>query len=195
MTQTPDTDLLNFLRTRRSAKPAMMSAPGPTDGQLRQILEIAARVPDHKKLAPWRFLVFAGDARGQAGDVFAKACAVEESDAPSEARIAFERQRFERAPVVIAVLSRARTVPAVPEWEQILSAGASAFNMCLAANAMGFATAWITEWVAYSPMVRAAFGLADDERIAGFVYVGTASEVQPDRERPLISEIVSYWRG
>lgn len=191
----PDTDLLNFLRNRRSAKPAMMSEPGPTEEQLRQILEIAARVPDHKKLAPWRFLVFAGEARRQAGDVFAKACAVEESDAPSETRITFERQRFERAPVVVAVVSKVRAVPAVPEWEQILSAGASAFNMCLAANAMGFATAWITEWVAYSPTVRAAFGLEHDERIAGFVYIGTASEVQPDRDRPELSEHVTYWRG
>jgi nitroreductase len=172
----------------------MMSEPGPTADQLREMLEIAARVPDHKKLAPWRFLVFAGDARARAGEVFAKACVAEESDMPSETRIAFERQRFERAPVVVAVVSTARAVPAVPEWEQILSAGASAFNLCLAANAMGFATAWVTEWVAYSPMVRAAFGIAEGERIAGFVYIGT-SEPQPDRDRPVLSEHMTYWQG
>jgi len=191
----PDNKLLEFLRTRRSSKPAMMSAPGPSDEQLQQILEIAARVPDHKKLVPWRFIVFAGEARSRAGEVFAKACAAEESDAPSEARIAFEKERFNRAPVVIAVISAVKPVTAVPEWEQILSAGASAYNLCLAANAMGFATAWITEWVAYSPMVRAALGLADNERVAGFVYVGSASQRQEERERPALSEVVSYWQG
>lgn len=195
MMRTPDAHLLNFLRTRRSAKPAMMTEPGPSDEQLHQILEIAARVPDHKKLAPWRFIVFAGEARRQIGDVFAKACVAEESEAPSEARIAFERERFERAPLVVAVVSRVRAVPAVPEWEQILSAGASAFNMCLAANAMGFATAWVTEWVAYSPTVRAALGLTEGERIAGFIYIGTVSEPQPDRDRPVLSEHVTFWRG
>ncbi|MCV0370784.1 nitroreductase [Filomicrobium sp.] len=195
MTITPDAELLNFLRTRRSAKPAMLMEPGPSDAQLTQILEIAARVPDHKKLAPWRFIVFAGGARGQAGDVFAQACVAEESEPPSETRIIFERQRFERAPVVIAVVSRAQNIPAVPEWEQVLSAGASAYNLCLAANAMGFATAWITEWVAYSPMVREAFGIGADERIAGFVYIGTAQEPQADRDRPLLSEHVTYWRA
>lgn len=195
MTLTPDTGFLEFLRTRRSSKPAMMTGPGPSDEQLQQILQIAARVPDHKKLAPWRFIVFTGEARGRAGEVFAKACAAEERDAPSEARVAFEKQRFERAPVVVAVVSATRPIPAVPEWEQILSAGASSYNLCLAANAMGFATAWITEWVAYSPMVREAFGLADNERIAGFVYIGSASERQEDRDRPVLNDIVSYWRG
>lgn len=195
MTITPDTVLLNFLRTRRSAKPAMLMEPGPSDAQLTQILEIAARVPDHKKLAPWRFIVFTGNARGQAGEVFARACAAEEGEAPTETRIAFERQRFERAPVVVGVVSRAQDMPAVPEWEQVLSAGASAYNLCLAANAMGFATAWITEWVAYSPMVCAAFGVRADERIAGFVYIGTAQERQPDRDRPTLSEHVTYWRA
>lgn len=193
MTITPDTELLNFLRTRRSAKPAMLTEPGPSDAQLTQILEIAARVPDHKKLAPWRFIIFTGDARGQAGDVFAKACVAEESEPPSETRIAFERQRFERAPVVVAVVSRVQDLPSVPTWEQVLSAGASTYNLCLAANALGFATAWITEWVAYSPMVREAFGVGADERIAGFVYIGTAQERQPDRARPLLSDHVIYW--
>lgn len=195
MTLTPDNTVLEFLRTRRSSKPAMMTGPGPSDEQLQQILEIAARVPDHKKLVPWRFIVFAGEARSRAGEVFARACAAEESDAPSEARIAFEKDRFNRAPVVIAVVSAVRPVPAVPEWEQILSAGASAYNLCLAANALGFATSWITEWVAYSPMVREALGLADNERVAGFVYIGSASDRQADRDRPVLSEVVTHWQG
>jgi len=194
MAATPNPELLSFLKTRRSGKPALMTGPGPSEEQLREILTIAARVPDHKKLAPWRFIVFAGEARRQAGEVFAKACALEDASA-SETRIAFEQARFERAPVVVAVVSRVKPVPAAPEWEQILSAGASAYNLSLAANAFGFATAWVTEWVAYSETVKAAFGLSEGERIAGFVYIGTATEVQADRDRPILDEVVSYWRG
>lgn len=188
-------ETLKLLATRRSAKAALLSGPGPSPAELDRILAIAARVPDHKKLAPWRFVVFEGDARARFGDVLAATLAAEDAAAPSEVRLATERQRFLRAPVVVAVVSRVVEAAGAPEWEQVLSAGASAMNLCLAANAMGYGTCWITEWYAYSKGVAKALGLAPNERIAGFVYIGTEAEKQPDRDRPDMAKIVSRWGG
>jgi nitroreductase len=185
--------LIDLLATRRSVKPDKLAAPAPSAAELERILTIAARVPDHKKLAPWRFIVFEGEARRRMGEVFAEACQAEEKEPPSQVRLDLERQRFLRAPLVVGVISRADPKARAPEWEQILSAGASCLNLCLAANALGYGTSWITEWIAYSPSVRRALGLADTERIAGFVYIGTPSEKPDERERPVLGEIVSRW--
>ncbi|MEQ1696431.1 MAG: nitroreductase [Hyphomicrobiaceae bacterium] len=186
---------LDLLRTRRSLKPDKLIAPGPSAEQLETILTVAARVPDHKKLAPWRFIVFEGDARAQMGEVFAQACAAEDKEPPSPIRLDFERRRLMRSPLVVAVISRVVPNPAAPEWEQVLSAGAACFNLCLAANALGFGTCWVTEWVAYSPRVKAALGLGDGERVAGFVYVGTAAEKPEDRDRPKLADVMTRWGG
>lgn len=184
--------LLVALETRRSVKPDRLDAPAPTGAELDRILTIAARVPDHKKLVPWRFIVFEGDARAAAGEIFAAACEAEEKD-PSPVRLETERQRFLRAPLVIAVISRVAKRPGAPEWEQILSAGAAAFNLCLAANASGYGTNWVTEWVAYSPFVKEKLGLAENERVAAFVHIGTAKEMPEERERPSLSDVVTRW--
>ena len=188
-----NTAMLEALRTRRSLKPDKLAAPGPDAAQLATILSIAARVPDHKKLAPWRFIVIEGEARARLGAVFADACIAEDKEPPTPVRLAFERNRLMRAPTVVAVMSRVVESAGAPEWEQVLSAGAACFNMCLAANALGFGTCWITEWVSYSPRVREGMRLAANERIAGFVYMGTASETPADRDRPEMAKIVSRW--
>lgn len=187
--------VLDLLLTRRSVKAAMLAEPGPSPEQLTTILTAAARVPDHKKLEPWRFIVFEGDARARFGEALAKACAAEEREAPSHVRLEIERARLLRAPTVVAVVSRVTPNPGAPEWEQVLSCGAVCMNLCVAANALGFGTCWITEWYSYSPGVRAALRLADNERVAGFVYIGTAKERQPDRERPDLAKITSRWNG
>ena len=186
-------ETIGLLLRRRSAKPAMLADPGPTSEQLTTILTAATRVPDHKKLEPWRFIVFEGDARATFGRVLLKACLAEDKQTPSAARLETERTRFLRAPTVVAVISCVTANPAAPEWEQVLSCGAACFNLCLAANALGFATSWITEWYSYSPAVRAALRLATNERMAGFVYIGTAKETQSDRDRPQLARIVSRW--
>lgn len=186
--------VIELLQRRRSAKAALLAAPGPGPAELERILTIAARVPDHKRLVPWRFVVFEGDARARFGEVLAGVVAAEEKDA-SAMRLETERGRFLRAPVVVAVISRVVPLTGAPEWEQILSCGAAAMNLCLAANAMGYGTCWITEWYAYNAAVGRALGLAANERVAGFVYIGTEKERQPDRERPLMSTIVSRWQG
>jgi nitroreductase len=188
-------DTVDLLLKRRSAKPAFLAEPGPTREQLDTILTAAGRVPDHKKLEPWRFIVFEGEARASFGRILLRACLAEEKQAPSAARLETERTRLLRAPTVVAVISRVTPNPAAPEWEQILSCGAACFNLCLAANALGFGTAWITEWYSYSPAVREGLKLAANERIAGFIYIGTATEQQPDRDRPQLSKIVTRWTG
>ena len=184
---------LALLKARRSVKPELMSEPGPTAAQLDEILTIAARVPDHKKLAPWRFIVFEGDARSLFGEKIAEACKAEDTMEPSEIRLNTERQRFMRSPTVVAVISRITPKPGAPEWEQILSAGACAMNLCVAANAMGYATCWLTEWIAYSPRIRAALNLAENERVVGFVYIGTSKTTPEERPRPALSDVTTRW--
>ncbi len=183
---------LQMLLTRRSVVANKLGEPGPEPGELAQILAVAARVPDHKKLAPWRFMLFEGGARAEFGKVLAAACRQSEPEA-GEGRLQTEAGRFLRAPVVIAVISSIVDNPAVPEWEQILSAGACCQNMLHAASALGYSAQWITEWYAYSEAVRAALGLAANERIAGFIYIGTAREQPTERDRPDLDEIVSRW--
>jgi nitroreductase len=187
--------IIAFLSARRSVKPDRLAAPGPTPVELDTILTIASRVPDHKKLAPWRFIVLEGEARARLGEVVAEACIAAEKEPPSHVRLETERTRLMRAPMVIAVVSRVTAHRSAPEWEQVLSAGAACLNLCLAANALGYGTSWITEWIAYNDAGGAALHLAGNERIAGFIYVGTPMERPDERERPALTEIVSRWRG
>ena len=147
-------------------------------------------MPDHGKLAPWRFIVFAGEARDRAGAIIADAFAADEPDAAPE-RVASERNRLARAPLVIGVVSAARPHVKIPEWEQVLSAGAVCTNLIVAANALGFGTAWLTEWFAYDRRVLDAFGLAPDESVAGFIHVGRPGEIPSDRPRPVLADIVT----
>jgi nitroreductase len=185
--------MLDALSTRRSVKPDRLQAPAPSGEELDRILTIAARVPDHKKLVPWRFIVFEGEARAAAGEIFAAACEAEEKDTPSPVRLDTERKRFLRSPLVVGVISRVAKRPGAPEWEQILSAGAAAFNLCLAANASGYGTSWLTEWIAYSPMVHDKLGLTENERFVAFVYIGTPMEKPEERDRPKLSDVVTRW--
>ncbi|MEQ1752750.1 MAG: nitroreductase [Micropepsaceae bacterium] len=183
---------LNLLKSRRSGSAKAMVGPGPTDSQIQELLVCATRVPDHGKLAPWRFIVFTGDARAEFGEILVGALHNTESR-PSEERIAQERGRFLRAPVVIAVISRAKAGLPIPEWEQILSAGACCQTLCIAAHAMGFVAGWITEWYAYDPTVRAKLALSAEERIAGFVHLGKPKEPLVDRPRPSLESVVTYF--
>ena len=183
---------IDLLLTRRSVSANALGEPGPSEDELRQILTAAARVPDHKKLVPWRFVLFQGEARKAFGAVLVEACRAEEKD-PGAFRLETEAQRFLRAPVVVAVISRVVPNPGAPDWEQILSAGAACQNMILAATALGFGAQWITEWYGYSETVRVALRLAANERVAGFVYIGTPKENPDERERPALADIVSQW--
>jgi len=185
------TATLDLLKTRRSVPPALLDEPGPDRAQLDTFLSAASRVPDHGKLAPWRFIVIAGEARARVGEIIAAAFAADNPGAAPE-RLAQERARLSHAPVVVAVVSRAGPHVKIPEWEQVLSAGAATMNLVIAANAAGFATSWLTEWFAYDRRVLDALGLAPTEKLAGFVHIGRAREVPSDRPRPALDEIVTY---
>jgi nitroreductase len=181
---------IELLRRRRSLPPQGMTGPGPDPQEVETLLTIASRVPDHGKLAPWRFLVFEGTGRERAGAIAAKLL---HSDDPSVAgaRLEAERTRFSRAPLVIGVISRAAPHVKIPEWEQILSAGAACMNLVIAANALGYVAAWLTEWCAYDRRFCEAIGVAANEKIAGFVHIGRANMKSEDRPRPALSAIVS----
>ena len=189
--------MIDLLLSRRSVKPQTMTTPGPTPAQLETILTAAARVPDHKKLAPWRFVVLEGDARNKFGEVIAQALIADDAKTgrgpASPLRLETERKRLSHAPTVVGVISRVAETPGAPEWEQVLSCGAACFSMCIAANALGFGTSWLTEWYSYNADVATALGCAANERIAGFVHIGTPAERQPDRDRPALSAIVTRW--
>ncbi|HTB00587.1 MAG TPA: nitroreductase, partial [Bradyrhizobium sp.] len=135
-------DAIDLLKIRRSVKPREMGGPGPSPAELDTILTIGARVPDHGKLTPWRFIVFEGDARARAGEVIAKVFARKNPGAPT-ADIEMEKRRLMDAPLVIGVVSFTRPHPKVPPWEQELSAGASAMNLVTAATALGYGACWL----------------------------------------------------
>jgi nitroreductase len=186
----PAPEALNLLLSRRSGSAKTMTGPGPTGAQLREILQAAARVPDHGKLFPWRFIVFEGDGRKRMGELLAESLSRSESSADAD-RLQMERNRFLRAPVVVGVISRVRESIPIPEWEQILSTGAVCQTMLIAAHALGFVANWITEWPAYHPLVKEGLGLKSGERIAGFVYIGTATVPLEERVRPVLDNIVT----
>jgi len=184
------TDALTLLKTRKSPKIFDITGPGPSPAELEEMLRIASRVPDHGKLAPWRFIVFEGVGRERAGEVIAEIFLIDNPTA-DEDRVKIERTRLSRAPLVIAVVSRAGTHVKIPEWEQLMSGAASSMLLELAAHALGYAATWLTEWYAYDARTRAAFGLAEDERIVGFVHIGTLARPQEDRPRPALDDIVT----
>jgi nitroreductase len=183
-------DALELLKTRRSIKPRDMSGPGPSPAELETILTIGARVPDHGKLAPWRFIVFEGDARLRAGEIIAEVFAQKNPNAQA-AEIDIEKRRLTDAPLVIAVVSFTRQHPKVPPWEQELSAGASAMNIVTAATALGYGACWLTGWFAFDRDVLDGLGLKRDEKLAGFIHVGTSSKTSDDRPRPELANIVT----
>ena len=183
---------IELLLSRRSGSAKSMTGPGPDERQLGTVLRAASRVPDHGKLFPWRFIVFEGDARKSLGELLVEALQADEP-AISPERAAAERARFLRAPVIVGVVSRVREGIPIPEWEQILSAGAVCQTMLIASHALGFVANWITEWPAYHPIVKERLGLKTGERIAGFVYIGTTSAPLEERARPSLDAVVTYF--
>jgi nitroreductase len=184
-------DPLTLLRTRRSGKPRDLSGPGPGPEELRTILEVASRTPDHGKLFPWRFVIVRDDQRDALGELLERAYRAEN---PAAGRLEIEamHQFAHQAPTLVVLLSSPRAQSKIPVWEQELSAGAAAMNLLHAAHALGFAGGWLTGWPSYSETVRDAFGTAD-ERIAGFIFIGTPQKPLEERPRPDYDTIVSTW--
>ena len=185
-------DALSLLLSRRSGSAKAMTGPGPHPQELRKLLNAGTRVPDHGKLAPWRFILFEGDARRRFGEALAS-CVREDDPLASPERLDQERSRFLRAPLVIGVVSCVREGIPIPEWEQVLSAGAVCQTMVLAAHAQGYVANWITEWCAYHPRVKEELGLKSGERIAGYIYIGKSAVPLEDRPRPDIEKLVTRY--
>lgn len=183
--------VIEALLSRRSILAKNMSEPGPSESQLSTILAAAHRVPDHGKIGPWRFIIFSGQRRADFGfqlqaryqEVFPEA---------SDELVEAEAQRFMRAPIVLAVVS-SPIKHKVPKWEQELSAGAACQNILLASHALGFAAQWLTEWYAFDEQIAKDLELGANERIAGFIYIGSAIEKPSERNRPDLASRVSHF--
>lgn len=186
--------LIDYLRTRRSTPFPLMQEPGPDAATLAAMLAIAARVPDHGKLAPWRFVIIDRAAGAKLGAFLADLARSDDAAADPK-KVEIDAGRFTRAPVSIAVVSRAGPHVKIPEWEQVLSAGAVCLNLLHAASAHGFGGNWVTEWPAYDRRVLDRLGLGPDEKIAGFVHLGTPSGKAEDRVRPDMAAITSRFEG
>jgi nitroreductase len=185
---------LDFLNTRTSVGSRQLGEPGPDAAQLEALLAAAVRVPDHGKLAPWRLLLIRGDARAALGAALAAIHVAHDPEAPS-AVIDKDRERYNFAPVIVAVIARIDDQhPKIPAQEQLLSAGCVAYNLLLGAQALGFGAQWLTGWAAYDHDAGALLGLAQGERIVGFVHIGSAREPAPERTRPQPANLVSEWR-
>jgi len=186
--------VFDFLAQRSSTPISAIGAPAPEGKELAELLKVAARVPDHGRLTPWRFILYRGDARKRVGELLVKRAEEREGPLP-EGRKEQELTRFSRAPLVIGIISSPVGHERIPEWEQFLSAGAVAMNLCIAANALGYATNWITNWYSNDAPSRAFLGLAPNERVAGFVHIGTAENKMPERPRADMDKIVSDYSG
>ena len=182
---------LALLHTRRSGKPRDMIAPGPDAAQLRAIMEAAIRVPDHGKLSPWRFVIVGDDQRDSLADLLTNAYRAEKPDAGRlelDAMDQFARQ----APTLVVALSTPVAGSKIPLWEQELSVGAACMNLLTAAHASGFVGSWLTGWPTYSDAVRDAFGGSND-RIAGFIFIGSPGRDLEERPRPDYDSVVQKW--
>jgi nitroreductase len=182
-----------LIATRRSGKPRDMGAPGPTAEQMERILSAAIRVPDHGKLAPWRFVVVPDDRREALADLLERAY---REDKPEPGKIELEavRQFATQAPALVVALSAPAHASHIPIWEQELSAGAACMALLMATHAEGLVGGWLTGWAAYSTMVRDAFGAAG-ERIAGFIFIGSPMRELDERPRPERTSVISDWNG
>jgi nitroreductase len=184
--------ILSLLDTRRSGKPRELEGPGPTADELERVLTIAARIPDHGKLTPWRFVTVDGDQRDAFAALLQKALEQEDPDA-TDAHRQKEEEFAHYAGQLVVLISAPVENHKIPVWEQQLSAGAAAMNLLMAAHALGYVAGWVTGWRAYSERVRSAF-CGPDERIAGFIFIGHPIRELEERERPSLSDVWKSWR-
>jgi nitroreductase len=181
---------LAFLARRRSASAMALREPAPSDAELATLLRLAARVPDHGKLSPWRFVILRGAAKAR----FIAGLEAIAATRPDAERLTAKLGKIKAPPLTVAVVSRL-TPGDIPEWEQRLSAGAVCMTLIVAAQAMGYGANWITDWYAYDADAGALLGLGDSERVAGYVHLGTSAEAPLERVRPDMAVVASEWDG
>lgn len=184
---------LTLLETRRSGRPRDMVGPGPDDAEIARMVAIAARTPDHGKLAPWRFVHVPTARRDDFAALIERAYRADNGD-PGRLELEANTRFARQAPALVVALYRPVESRRIPEWEQMLSCGAACMNLLSAAHAMGYAAGWITGWAAFSDIVRDGFGAAP-ERIAGFVFIGSPGQPLEERPRPPLESVFSVWSG
>lgn len=185
------TSTLELLKTRRSPRIADLREPGPSASEIEALLTAAARVPDHGKLVPWRFLVMQGEKKKEIAAALVSIFKKSHPEA-TEDQLRKEPERFKGSPLVVAVVSKASEHVKIPEWEQILSAGAACMNLVVAAHALGYGANWVTGWSAYERPALDLIGVGADERVAGYIHIGTPSAAQEERPRPALEDVVTY---
>ena len=184
--------VLELLLNRRSVLSRNLTKPGPSDEQLNTILEIACRVPDHRKLEPWRFIIVKDEERKKLGETF---CAIRQKQCDlTEEQIQAEKMRYTHAPLVIVVVF-SPVEHRTPVFEQLLSCGAVCQHINIASSALGFGSQWVTNWCAFDEQAKNELGLKTYESIAGFFHIGTPECIPKDRTRPNIDEKVTYYRS
>ncbi len=181
---------VDLLKTRRSPRIPDLTEPGPSEDELTTILTIASRVPDHGKLVPWRFIVFRKEARAPLAEALTACFRADHKEATPD-QIEKESSRFANSPLIVGVVSKAAPHSKIPEWEQILSAGAACMNLVNAAHALGFGANWVTGWAAYDRSCLDLLGVGPNEKVAGYIHIGTPTAALDDRPRPNLSEIVT----
>ena len=185
--------LASYLASRRSCRPRDLVAPGPDAGELARILEMAARTPDHGKLAPWRFVHVAAGRRPAFAAMLEAAYRAGKAEEPGRLEIEAVHRFATQAPELVVLLSSPVEGTKIPVWEQELSCGAAAMNLLHAAAAFGYCGGWVTGWAAYSPAVIEALGGRPPERIAGFLFLGSAGIALEERPRPALEQVVREW--
>lgn len=186
--------IIEFMLARNSAPIPELREPAPNDAEIQTMITIAARVPDHGRLEPWRFILYRGEARNQIGEQLA--ALAEQREGPlTEGRRNQELTRFSRAPLVIGVVSSPKENMKIPQWEMFLSGGAAAMNLIVAANGLGYKTNWITNWYSDVEEGRRILGLAPHERVVGFVHIGSFDGSVPERPRPEVSKLYDDYSG
>jgi nitroreductase len=186
---------LSILDDRRSVPSRQLGEPGPTPEQLAELLRAASRAPDHGKLVPWRFVLIRGDARRRLGERLVEVNLRKNPDV-APAALDKDRDRFNFAPLIVTVVGRIdEQHPKIPAQEQLLAAGCVAYNLLLGAQSLGFGAQWLTGWAAYDADIAATLGLGPNERIIGFMHIGTAREPAPERLRPDAAALTTEWNG
>lgn len=188
----PSEEMLTRLETRRSAPLRGLAEPGPDRDELRRMLTLAARVPDHGRLAPWRFIVVQGEARRALGERIDALYAAQNPDLPAWKRDMWTLYML-RAPLTVILVSRPDISAKVPEWNQVLSAGAAGMALTMAATALGFATQWLLKWPGRDAEAAALLGVTAGEKVAGFIHIGRPARLAEDRPRPTLEDVVTYW--
>ena len=186
-------NIIKFLQTRRSITAKNMICNQVNEDDLDDILSCGVRVPDHGALNPWELIVIKGDAKLRIGnDILVEEYQLNNPDA-SEDEINYERNRLCRASVVIAVLFKPVSHPKIPFWEMQLSSGAVCSNLLVAAQSLGYAAQWLTEWYAYNnSMIKELGGNPDTDKIAGFIYIGDKEKTPIERRRPSKEKVIRY---